>query len=495
MVDYKSVLSLIGSILVWLSVPLLLPLFIAIFSGEDIFAFVATIVLVVVTGLILERFEKEPDIGTREGFLLVMLTWLVMAIFGALPYIFAGQGSVASPINAFFESMSGFTTTGATVMEEISFARHSAAIMMWRQLSQWLGGMGIIVLAVAILPKLSIGGIQLIEAEAPGPSVERLAPRMVETARRLWLVYVGLTVLMVAILYVLHLNGQAPGMYFYNALAHAFTTLPTGGFSTEAAGVAAFSPAAQWTIIPFMFLAGTNFALLWWVFSGHFSILRENKEFLLYLAIVLLAGLMIFLGLLVTVDYDQLEAWRHSFFQTLTIITTTGYASADFAGWSGIMLTVLFLLMFVGGCAGSTGGGIKIVRWLVGIKSIVRQLFTTIHPDAVRPLRRGKKVVSEDIVQNIIIMILTYFSIFLVGTLFLQLDALRVGVEFEPLELMSASAASLGNIGPGMGAFGPMENYLVLSPVSRLICAVLMWLGRLEIFTVLIVFTPAYWKR
>ncbi len=494
MVDYKSVLSLIGSILVWLSVPLLLPLFIAILTGEDILVFVATILLVVVFGLILEQFEKNPEVNTREGFLLVMLTWLVAAIFGALPYIFAGQGTIASPVNAFFESMSGFTTTGATVMEKISFARHSAAIMMWRQLSQWLGGMGIIVLAVAILPKLSIGGIQLIEAEAPGPSVERLAPRIVATARRLWIVYLGLTVLMVGILFSLYQLGEAPGMNFYNALAHAFTTMPTGGFSTEAAGIAAFSPAAQWAIIPFMFLAGTNFALLWWVFSGHLSVLRENKEFLLYLAVVLIAALLVFLGLIVSLDFDQLEAWRHSFFQILTIITTTGYASADFAGWSGLVITVLFLLMFVGGCSGSTGGGIKIVRWLVGIKSIIRELFTTVHPDAVRPLRRGKKIVSEKIVKNIIIMILAYFSVFLLGTLFLQLDALRVGTEFAPLELMSASAASLGNIGPGLGAFGPMENYLVLSPVSRLICAVLMWLGRLEIFTVFIVFTPAYWK-
>ncbi len=474
---------------------MLIPLGIAFWTGGDIIAFVGTIFLTMSIGVLLQQLENNPSLTTRDGFLLVCFTWLIVAIIGSLPYIFAARGTVASPVNALFESMSGFTTTGATVMGDISLEKHSAALMMWRQLSQWLGGMGIVVLAVAILPKLSIGGIQLMEAEAPGPSVEKLAPRIVVTARRLWFVYLLLTILEAAILYSLHLTGSAPLMGLYRSVAHAFTTLPTGGFSTEAIGIAAFSPAVQWAIIPFMFLAGTNFALLWWAFSGRFAFLYKNKEFRLYFGFVLLFVFLLFLALVVQFPaWLQLETWRHSLFQVLTIITTTGYASADFAGWSGFALTLLFIVMFIGGCAGSTGGGIKVIRWLVGIKSVFRQLFTTIHPDAVRPLRLGKKVIKEKTVRNIIIMILTYFSIFLLGTLLIELDALLTGLKLSPMEIMSAVAASLGNIGPGFGVFGPFDNYLELSRFSKLILIVLMWLGRLEIFTVLIIFTPAYWR-
>ncbi len=495
MVDYRSVLSLIGSILVWLSVPLLFPLFIAIFTGKDILVFLFTILLVLFCGLLLERFENAPSLDVREGFLLVCGTWLVVALFGSLPYIFAGQGSVAEPVNALFESMSGFTTTGATVMSEISLLKHSPALMMWRQLSQWLGGMGIIVLAVAILPKLSIGGIQLMEAEAPGPSMERLGARIVETARRLWLVYVGITVLQIGVLYLLHLFGKAPEMGLYSAVAHAFSTMPTGGFSPYAEGVAAFSPAAQWAIIPFMFLAGTNFALLWWLFAGRISVLKENREFLLYLGLVCLITVLLFFSIRGLFHSEVEAAWRHSLFQTLTIVTTTGYASVDFAAWAGLSSTVLLLIMFVGGCAGSTGGGIKVVRWLIGFKAIFRQFFKTVNPDAVRPLRLGKKIITEKTVQNIIMMILLYISVFFLGTMLLHLDAHRVGVDFSSIELMSVSAANLGNIGPALGVFGPMENYLRLSAFSRIVCIFLMWMGRLEIFTVLIVFTPAYWRN
>ncbi len=494
MIDYRSVLSLMGTVLIGLSVTLLIPLTIAIFTASDIAVFFVTIVIFLVIGSLCAGFKEAPEIGIREGFLFVMLTWLVVAIMGAIPYVLAGRGTVALPVNAFFESMSGFTTTGATVMDKISLEFHSPAIMMWRQLTQWLGGMGIIVLAVAILPKLAVGGSQVIEAEAPGPSVERLEPRIVGTAQKLWIIYVGLTLLLVILLFSINIIGLDPKMNLYNAFAHAFSTMPTGGFSPLANGVAEFSPAVQWTIIPFMFLAGTNFALIWWVLNGDFSALK-NREFIFYSVIILTGAVLVVVAIGSVMDLDLLETIRHSLFQTLSIITTTGFASADFTLWPGFALTIIFLLMFVGGCAGSTGGGIKVVRWYVGLKSIFRQLFTTVHPDAIKPLHMGAKIIEEDVISNIMTMILAYFSIFLLGTLFLQLDAFRVGHEFQSIELMSAVAATLGNIGPALGSFGPFNNYLELSRIGRFICTLLMWLGRLEIFTVLIVFTPAYWKR
>src|SRR6056297_934754 len=309
-VDWRASVSLVGTVLKWLAVPLLFPLVVGAYYGDGIGTFVATIAVTVVVGHLLERLDPDPDIGAREGFLMVALTWFAVSVIGGLPYVIAGNdvalvngapfltvesgpSTLANPVNALFESMSGFTTTGATVMGSISFDHHSRAMMMWRQQTQWLGGMGIVVLAVAILPELSVGGAQLMDAEAPGPGIQKLTPRIAETARALWRAYLGITLLEMALLYGLHLGGLAPNMGAYNAVSHALTTMPTGGFSPEARSIEAFSAAVQWVIVPFMVAAGTNFALFWRALTGSPERLLEDDEFRFYLgALGVVAGVV-----------------------------------------------------------------------------------------------------------------------------------------------------------------------------------------------------------
>ncbi len=305
---------------------------------------------------------------------MVALTWLFVPLIGTVPYLVAGQGTIAYPVDALFESMSGFTTTGSTVLEEISFEQHSRSILMWRQLTQWLGGMGIVVLMVAILPELSVGGTQLMREEAPGPSIEKLAPHIRQTARELWKIYIGLTVAALAVYYGLHLVGFADNMDFYNAVAHALTTLPTGGFSPEGRSVEAFSPAIQWAMIPFMIVAGTNFALLWYVWQGRSDRLTENAEFRSYLLALACVGTLLSILLFLGVGLDSVpdlaepipgdleHSIRQAAFQTAAIVTTTGYASMDFNTWSPAAQTILLFAMFLGGIGSRVDQDPSLVR-------------------------------------------------------------------------------------------------------------------------------------
>ncbi|WP_445664092.1 TrkH family potassium uptake protein [Fodinibius sp. AD559] len=494
-VNILCVLSLFGSILKWLSVPLSVPFFYSVAGRENPLVFLIPMGASLVVGFLLERLDTNPKLGLRETFLLVSLTWLGVTLVGGLPYLLAGEGAVAIPINALFESMSGFTTTGATVMASISFDTHSPEIMLWRQITQWLGGMGIIVLGIAILPRLSVGGSELIEAEAPGTEFDRITPRIVETARILWLLYVALTVTLGCLLYGSHLIGLSPEMDLYNAVAHALTTMPTGGFSPEAESIAAFSSTAQWIIIPFMFMAGVNFALMWRAFTGNPRKLYRDTEFLFYGFILLLTGVIIFVMISGNTFEKPQDAIRHSLFQVLTFVTTTGYASYDFNTWNSMAKTLLFMMMFIGGCAGSTGGGIKVFRWIVTIKTFFKQLFTTIYPRAVQSIRVGDNIIKNETARRVTIMIMLYVFTFMVGALIIEIESYRIGLELETLEVMSASAACIGNIGPGFGLVGPMNNYLAFSPLSKTVMIFLMWAGRLELFTLFVIFIPKYWRN
>ncbi|MFD1597647.1 TrkH family potassium uptake protein [Halobellus rarus] len=529
-VDYRASLSLVGSVLKYLAVPLCFPLVVALYYGETAVPFLATILLTVAVGVGLERLRPAPDIRAREGFLMVGFTWFAVAVVAAVPYLIEAHGlplilqpvhpesTLANPANALFEAMSGFTTTGATVLGDISFDSHTRSIMLWRQLTQWLGGMGIVVLAVAILPELSVGGAQLMDAEAPGPGIEKLTPRIAETARALWGAYLGLTVLEVVLLYSLFLTGIDPEMTLYNSVAHALTTMPTGGFSPEARSIEAFSAAAQWIIIPFMIAAGTNFALFWHVLTGDPRRLIRDSEFKFYIGVlaVITAVLtaVLFGGGLVravpageTFDAAYLDTFRsqiigqlepslrYAAFQATSIVTTTGYANMDFNTWGAPAQYLLFFAMFIGGSAGSTGGAVKIIRWYVILKSIRRELFTTAHPEAVRPVRLGGRTIDERAVRGIYAFTLLYLVLFFLSSGVLFLDALRVGLQFSVLEVMSATAATLGNVGPGFGAVGPMGSYLAFSNPAKLFMFVLMWIGRLEIIPVLVLLTPEYWTR
>ncbi|MDS0293156.1 TrkH family potassium uptake protein [Halogeometricum luteum] len=505
-VDYRSSLSFIGKVLQYLAITPLLPIVVALYYGESILPFVVTSAVMVGVGFSLERLRPDPDLGHREGFLFVSLTWLVVPVVGMLPYLIAGNGTVAQPVNALFESMSGFTTTGSTLLGEISFERHSRSILMWRQLTQWLGGMGILVLMIAILPELSVGGAQVIREESPGLTVEKLTPRIQDTARALWGIYAGFTVLAVVVYYGLHLLGVAPNMDFYNAVSHALTTLPTGGFSPEARSVEAFSPAVQWAVTAFMIVAGTNFALFWYVLRGEPRRLVKNVEFRSYL-VAMAAVSALFTGLLFTgvglaevpriapVAGDFENALRQAVFQTVAIVTTTGYASMDFNTWDQSAQLALLFAMFLGGSAGSAAGSIKIVRWYLIRKSLSRELFQSVHPEAVRPLNLSDGAVDDDTLRSVLVFVVTFLVIFAVSSVLLYLDGLRVGLDLSAIEAVSASIATLGNVGPGVGIVGPMNNFLPFSPAAKLYMVFLMWIGRLEVLSVLIVLTPSYWRR
>ncbi|QSW99054.1 TrkH family potassium uptake protein [Haloterrigena alkaliphila] len=511
-VDWRTSVALTGTVLKYLSLAVLVPLVVALAYEEDVLVFGATLAIIVTFGVLLERIEPEPmepDLLPREAMLFVALSWLAVAVVGAIPYVLAGYGTesaLAHPVNALFESMSGFTTTGATVMEVISVERHSHALMMWRQLTQWLGGMGIIVLMIAILPELAVNGAQLIRLEAPGPELQKLTPKIAETARILWLVYFGFTLLLIALLYGLHLVGLAPNMSFYNAVAHGFSTLPTGGFSPEANSVAAFSAAVQWIIIPFMVVAGTNYALFWHVFHGESRRFFQNTELRTYAgAIAVLAGI---LGALLyggaapalgalggTTEGAGEPALRHGLFQIVSLLNSTGFASSDFAQWDGTAKIVLLTAMFIGGSAGSTGGGIKIIRWLVVWKVARRELFTAAHPEAVQPIRIGDHVIDEDVIRGVLGFTLLYLVIFVLATVFIALDSTRGEVTLDAIDAVSAGIATIGNVGPGFGALGPFGSYREFTDASKLVMIFLMWIGRLEIIPVLVVFTGAFWRR
>ncbi len=427
--------------------------------------------------------ELEGDISAREGYAIVTFSWGATAVFGALPYLFTG--TLDSMVPAIFESMSGFTTTGATVFGDIESLPHG--ILFWRSLTHWLGGMGIIVLAIAVLPFLGVGGMQLFKAEVPGPTPDRLRPRITQTAKLLWYVYVGLTATQ-TLLYVLG------GMSLFDAVNHAFATLATGGFSTKNASLAGFDSAyIQWVTIGFMYLAGVNFALHFRAAAGR-PIYWKDAEWRFFSA--LLAGSALLLALF-GMDFGTFEAslagieeaLRHGLFQALAIVTTTGFVSADFEQWAPAAQGLLFTLMFVGGMAGSTGGSVKAVRILLLLKHAAIELRKHLHPRAVILARVGKKPVKEEIMANVIGFVILYGLLFLAGAFVMTLFGMDL------LTALGASAATVGNIGPGHGDVGATDNYGWMSEPALAVLSFLMLVGRLEIYTVLLLFHPDTWTR
>jgi trk system potassium uptake protein TrkH len=507
-VNWRQSVAFTGTVVKYLAATMLLPLAVGLVYGEDTVVFLSSIAVAVAVGLALERLDDDPNLGAREALLFVALAWAAVAVVGAVPYLIAGYGTESTlrhPINALFESMSGFTTTGATVLGEISVERHSHALLMWRQLSQWLGGMGIIVLMVAILPEAAVNGAQLVQSEAPGPELQKLTPRIAETARLLWLFYIGFTALYVVILVGLHYAGLAPKMNVYNAVAHGFTTLPTGGFSPQADSIAAFSPAVQWVVVPFMLVAGTNFALFYLLVQDEYAEFLRDRELQAYVGAN--AGLMLILsGFLFTGSAPALAlggvthgvagtSLRQAAFQVASLLNSTGYATSDFAQWDATARGVLLVAMFIGGSAGSTGGGVKIVRWLVILKSIRRELFTTAHPSAVTPVRLGGQVIDEEVIRAVYGFTLLYLLTLGAATVLVLVDASRVGLDITVLEALSASLATIGNIGPGFGFLGPFGSYLSFPWTSKLLLIFLMWIGRLEIIPVFVILTGAFWNE
>lgn len=481
-VDVRAALHLVGGVVKWFSISFALPLVYAILSREVWWPYLVPGAIALGVGWAVERAAyTERDIRPREGFFVVALSWCVIAGLGGIPFVLTG---VLDYLDAYFEAMSGFTTTGATVIAHVEGL--PKALLLWRAFTQWLGGMGIIVLAVALLPKLGVGGSQLMDAEAPGPTLERLTPRIRETARLLWGIYIGLTLVDIVLLIFV---GR---MSAFDAVAHAFTTLSTGGFSTRDSGFGSFSPVAQWITVLFMALGGLNFALLYRAFGRRqWRALLTDTETRFYGALLLGATLLILLSVGVGNFFETL---RHSAFQAVSIMTTTGYASADFEQWNPATKMTLLVLMFLGGCAGSTAGSIKVIRtWLV-FRFIVRETRNVIHPQAVLPIRVSERVVSEEIVRAVAIFAVLYVTTFALGSLVLLLDTARAGLRVEILEAASAVAATLGNVGPGLGIVGPMSTYAQLPETSKILLVFLMWAGRLELFPVIVLFMRSYWK-
>lgn len=478
----------------WLAVPLTVPLGLAVVYGEALVPFLVTIALTFGVGSALERLPEDKELGGREAFLMVALAWLAVALVGAVPFLLAGKGTVATPVNAFFESMSGITTTGATVLED--FSVHGRAMLMWRQLIQWLGGLGVLVLAISVLSQLSVGGAQLMETETQTENVTKLTPHIEQTARILWKLYTGITLLCAGCLYGLYLLGVAPNMTAYNALAHALTGVATAGFSPSPESLGGFAPAAQWMITPFMLIGATNFILIYYFLHGDWGRPLDNEEFKTYIgvlvgAITLLVLLLLFDG---SIIMPANETLRHATFQVVSITTTTGFATVDFNLWSSSSKHLLFMLMFLGGMAGSTTCSIKLLRWLIVFKAFRRDLFTAVHPQAVQPVRLSDAVVDEETIRDVYAYTLLSLLIFATATVFLSVDAARAGMGLSEFEAMSAAAATFFNIGPAFGVAGPFGSYESFSSGAKLVMSLLMWVGRIEIIPVLVLLTPAYWQ-
>ncbi|NOU61177.1 TrkH family potassium uptake protein [Marinifilum sp. JC070] len=482
MVKFKIIFNILGKLLVGESFFLFLSLLVSlIYQENDSAAFLNAGLITFAVGTFSYLISKgvKKDLGKREGYIIVSLVWVVFSIFGCLPYLFSG--AIPSVTDAFFETMSGFTTTGSSILNNIEELPHG--ILFWRSLTQWMGGMGIIVMFLAILPTLGIGGRELFVAEVPGPAPDKLTPRIKETARNLWGLYMLFTAVETIMLY-------AGGMTFFDAINHSLTTMATGGYSTKQASVGFYtSPYIQYTIIFFMFVAGTNFTLSYGMITGRFTKVFKDEEFRFYTLVVLFFAFVITLGLIAAGHVTGEQAFRDALFTVVSIITTTGYATADYLLWTPFLGMLIFVLFFVGGSAGSTGGGVKVVRILLLFKNSFYELKRLVHPNAVIPIRYNSKVVDQKTVTNILAFFVFYILIFMMSAVLMSFWTSDIYSAF------SAVATTLGNVGPGFGEIGPMENFYHLPDLAKWFLAFLMMLGRLELFTVLVLFSPSFWKH
>lgn len=478
----SSICNVLGIILVALGVIMLTPISVALMFREytAIHPFVVAFAVSVNLGWLLQwagKFSRDFDSLKRiEGMLIVSLAWVVTGCIGGIPYLFFDLG----PIDAYFESISGFTTTGATILKD--FAPYPKVFFFWRSLSQWLGGMGIIVLFVAVLPQFAVAGRQMFFAEAPGPTEEKVTPRITHTAKALWTIYILLTGMEVALLCL-------SGMPFFDAVCNSFSTMAAGGFSPHPQSIMGYgSPAVTWIVTLFMFLAGGNFALQYRaLLQGKYRALTRNEEFRFYTSIVVVMSLVLCLSLMLTGGVRLNDGLRDGFFQIASIITTTGFASADFALWAVSAQTILFTVMLIGGCAGSAGGGVKVVRVLFGLKYLKREIAQVVHPRAVLPIKLDRVTVPDDIQRQILGFLLFYIALMTLSSLLVTIIEGDVGIGIV------GTAATIGNIGPGYGSIGPMASFGNLNPLTKIIFIVDMVVGRLELIPFLAMLHPDFW--
>jgi trk system potassium uptake protein len=481
-VNLRAVVRVLGLLLVVAALAMLVPAAVSRGAGDrDAWSFLAAAASgLAIGGLLCWAGTRAREIRVREGFAVVTLGWLAVGLFGALPAWFSGQ--IPGFSDAVFESVSGFTTTGATILTDIE--GRSRGLLLWRALTQWLGGMGIVLLALAILPVLGVGGMQLFRAEVPGPLVERLAPRISQTAKLLWSVYLLLTVLQIGAL-------MLAGLSLFDAVCHAMATMATGGFSPRNESIGAYAnPAVHWIVIVFMFLAGVNFTLHYLALRGKLRAYPRDDEFRFFVWVILIATALITVPLLIAGAYPHVEeTLRHGLFQTVSIITTTGFTTADYALWPPIAHAVLLMLMAVGGCAGSTAGGIKVMRLLILLKATKWELRKLVHPRAVTTLWYNERTLTPTLVGNVLGFLLLFILVYAAGVLVLTLGGRDL------VTAIGATAATLGVVGPGLGTVGPAESYAHFHAWEKWLLMFFMLAGRLELYTVLVLLLPEAWRR
>ena len=485
---WKVVLGNLGAILKLFGFAFYIPVIPALYYFEEplfygfmplnalIFLFMANLTITI--GYPMEAFGKAEDFHHHEAVVIVSSSWLLLALLASVPFLLAGM--LTHPIDGFFEAMSGLTTTGATVLP-YPLEQHPKSVMLWRALLQWMGGMGIIVMSVAVLSKLSRGGLSLLEAEAPGPSITRIKPKIMETAKILWYIYGLLTLCQLLLL-------LGAGLTLYDSVYHSFTTMSTGGFSNYSHSIAHFGSPVQWIIIGFMILGGINFSLHYQAFRGNFKKVLANTEFKVYLTILSSATLLIFY-LLVGTETLPGESLRNAMFQVVSLTTSTGYTTVNYDKWPELARITLLFLMVIGASAGSTGGGVKVLRVYLVFKMAMRSFKEFINPRRVLVVRMGDRVVEEKILKGIAMFFLAYIIIFAVGSFLLVASGMDI------LTSMSGVISALSNVGPALGGLGPANSFEVAPLYGRLLLSILMWIGRLEIFTAVVLFSPELYRR
>ena len=486
--NIRSILNILAALLTLLGFSMLLPAGIAFGFGEsDLSGFLYSFAISIIIGLPIWFFTRKGySVTNKDGFAIVTFAWIITGIVGALPFYLSG--AIPNITDAFFESMSGVTTTGATIIGNPSTLPHLPngieslphGILFWRSFIQWIGGMGIIVFTIAILPLLGVGGVQLFKAEVPGPVSDKIRPRVRETAKYLWMVYIGITIAEIIIL-------QIAGMNWFDAVCHSFTTMPTGGFSTKNASIGFYDNVGiHYIMIFFMFIAGVNFSLHFRAISGDIKSYFRNSEFLTYFWLIALVTVVLTFSLVI-----KSGNWSHAFFldslfQTVSILTSTGYTTADYELWAFFAQFLILILMFIGAMGGSTGGGMKIVRVMLILKYAALETRRMLHAKAIIPIRIGEKYISGDVIRNTLGFFLFYVFIFVFTSFFLT--TLNIDLKSS----MGVAASALGNIGPALGEFGPTDNYALLPGVGKWLLTFCMLLGRLEIFTVVVLFSRTF---
>lgn len=481
--NFRLVAYLVAILVVCLGLSMLLPLLTAFYyddgsAGSFILSLAVTCGLGGIT-LFFTRGHQDYYLSHRDGVAIVTLGWIVAGLVATLPYLMSGV--IPNFTDAYFESMSGFTTTGASILIDVEHL--PPAILLWRALTHWLGGMGIIVLSIAILPFLGIGGMQLYKSETPSPVVDKLTPRISDTAKVLWKIYFFMTFFQILLLLL-------GGMSLFDSICHSFATLATGGFSTKNASVGHYqSGYIEWVILIFMFLSGINFSLHYKLMRGNVRQFFSDPEFRTYLCIVAAFILLVFVDVYGAVYSHILDAFRLAAFQVVSIITTTGFVTADYEKWPAFSQTILFFCMFLGSMAGSTGGGIKIVRIILLVKHCYQEIFRIIHPHATTVVKLGNIPVSQTIMRSIWGFFLLYVGIYIAGTLALS------AMGMDMISALAAMATCLGNVGPGFGSVGPMDNFAGVPLIGKWLLIFSMLLGRLEIYTIIVLLMPAFWRK